>query len=76
MLDVFIFVVESTEKNETTSVDCWNENMKMIIEFDFKICFFVEDMIDLMINRFINVSKMKKNDFFRFFLIQITDETR
>jgi hypothetical protein len=41
--------------------------MKMIIEFDFRICFFVENMIDSMINRFVDVLKMKKNDFFAFF---------
>jgi hypothetical protein len=50
--------------------------MKMIIEFDFKVYFFVENMIESMIDHFIDVSKMKKNDSFRFFLIQITNKTR
>jgi hypothetical protein len=78
MLDVFTFAVESIEKSETTSVDwsSWDENMKMIIEFDFRICFFVEDMIDFVIDCFVDVSEMKKNDFFRFFLIHVTNETR
>jgi hypothetical protein len=48
----------------------------MIIEFDFKICFFVESMIDFMIDRFVDVSEMTKNDFSRFFLIHVIDETR
>jgi hypothetical protein len=50
--------------------------MKMIIEFNSKICLFVENMINSMIDNFVDVSEMKENDFFRFFLIQITNETR
>ncbi len=49
--------------------------MKMLIEFDFKACFFVENMLDSMTNRFVDVSEIKRNDS-RFLLIQITDETR
>ncbi len=78
MFDVFTLAVESTEESETTSTDWsnWDENMRMIIEFDFRTCLFVEDMIDFVIDRFVDVSKMKKNDSFRFFLIHVTDETR
>ncbi len=50
--------------------------MRMIIEFDFRTYLFVEDMTESMIDRFVDVSKMNKDDFSRFFLIQITDETR
>ncbi len=50
--------------------------MRMIIEFDFRTCLFVEDMIESMIDRFVDVSEMNKDDSSRFFLIQITDETR
>ncbi len=50
--------------------------MRMIMRFDSKACLFVEDMIDSIIDRFVDVSEMKENDFFRFFLIQITDEIR
>jgi hypothetical protein len=68
MLDVLTFAVESTEKSETTAVDWlnWDEDMKMIIEFDFKDCLFVENMIDSMIDCFVDVSKMKKMIFFAF----------
>ncbi len=78
MLDVFTFAVESIEESETTSIDWsnWDEDMRMIIEFDFKTCFFVESMIDFVIDRFVDVSEMKSNDFFRFFLIHVTNETR
>jgi hypothetical protein len=87
MLDVLTFFVERIVKNETTTTDWlnWDEDMKMIIEFDFRvyffvesfrIYFFVENMIESMIDRFVDVSKMKKNDSSRFFFIQITDETR
>jgi hypothetical protein len=78
MLDVLIFAVNNIEKNETTTIDWlnWDEDMKMIIEFDFKACFFVEIIIDSIIDHFVDVSEMKRNDSFRFFLIQITDETR
>jgi hypothetical protein len=60
MFDVFIFAVENTKKNETTSADWlnWDENMRMIIEFDFRICLFVENMIDSMIDRFVDVSEV------------------
>jgi hypothetical protein len=40
----------------------------MIIQFDSRICFFVESMINSMIDRFVDVLKMRKNDSFRFFL--------
>jgi hypothetical protein len=40
--------------------------MQMIIEFNFKICLFVENMIDSMIDRFVDVLKMKKMIFFVF----------
>jgi tRNA U38,U39,U40 pseudouridine synthase TruA len=71
MFDVFTFAVESIEKSETTSVDwlSWDENTRMIIEFDFRACLFVENMIDSMIDHFVDVSKMTKNDSFRFLLI-------
>jgi hypothetical protein len=38
MLNVFSSVVENIEKNKTSLVNCliWDEDMKMIIEFDFK----------------------------------------
>ncbi len=49
----------------------------MIIEFDSKACFFVEDPIDSKIDRFADLSEISaKNDSSRFFLIQMTDETR
>ncbi len=80
MLIVLILAVEKIENDETTTTTTnwwsWNENMKMIIEFDFRTCLFVEDMIDSMIDHFIDVSEINENDFFRFFLIQMTDETR
>ena len=78
MLDVLTLFVEKIEKSETTMIDwlSWDEDMKMIIEFNFKACFFVENMIESMIDRFVDVSEMLRNDFFRFFLIQITNETR
>ncbi len=78
MLDVLTFFVERLEENETTIIDWlnWDESMRMIIEFDFRTYLFVEDMTESMIDRFVDVSKMNKDDFSRFFLIQITDETR
>jgi hypothetical protein len=50
----------------------------MIIEFNSKIYFFVEDFIDLMIDHFVDIlfKISTKNDSSRFFLIQITNETR
>jgi hypothetical protein len=41
MLDVLIFAVNNTEESETTTINWlnWDENMKMIIEFDFKFVF-------------------------------------
>ncbi len=50
----------------------------MIIEFNSMICFFVEDLINSMIDYFVNAlfEISTKNDFWRFFLIQMTNETR
>jgi hypothetical protein len=49
--------------------------MKMITKFDFKICFFVEDITDSMIDRFVDeISTV--DDSSRFSLIQMTNETR
>jgi hypothetical protein len=52
--------------------------MKIILKFDSMIFFFVEDLINLMINCYVDVLFIIsiKNDFSRFFLIQITDKTR
>ncbi len=76
MLDVLTFVVKSAEKSETTVIDSlsWDEDMRMIIEFDSMIYLFVESSIDSMIDRFVDIST--KSDSSRFFLIQMTDETR
>ncbi len=80
MLDVLAFAVKSAEENETTMIDSlnWDEDMRMIIEFDSMICLFVENSIDSMIDRFVDVlfEISTINDFSRFFLIQMTDETR
>ncbi len=62
------------------------------MRFDSRTCLFVENMIDSMIDRFVDVSEMKKNDSKTdrfvdisemkrndsscFFLIQMTDEIR
>jgi hypothetical protein len=50
----------------------------MIIEFDSMTCLFVEDSIDSKINRFADVlfEISTRSDSSRFFLIQMTDETR
>jgi hypothetical protein len=80
MLDVLNSAVKSVEMSETTTVDwlSWDEDIKMIIEFNSMICLFVEDSIDLKINRFVNAlfEILTKNDSSRFFFIQMTDETR
>jgi hypothetical protein len=56
MLDVLTLFVEKVKKSETTMTWLsWNEKIRMIIEFDSKICFFVEDLIDSMINRFADI---------------------
>ncbi len=79
MLDVLILVVEITEKSETTTtIDWlnWDENMRMIIEFDFRTCFFVEEKNDSRTDRFVDISEVKRDDSSRFFLIQMINETR
>jgi hypothetical protein len=77
MLSVLIFAVERIEKSETSTVDwlSWDEEMKMITKFDFRICLFVESIIDSMIDRFVDeISTI--DDSSRFSLIQMTNETR
>ncbi len=73
MFDVLTFFVEKIEKNETTIIDWlnWDEKIKMIIEFNSRMCFFVEDSVDLLIDYFVDISSKisTKNDFSRFFLI-------
>ncbi len=80
MLDVLTSAVKSVEKSEATAVDWlnWDENMRMIIEFDSMTCLFVENSIDSMIDRFVDtLSEIStKSDSSRFFLIQMTNETR
>jgi hypothetical protein len=79
MLDVLTLFVERVEESETTMTWLsWDEKIRMIIEFDSKACFFVEDSIDSVIDRFADISLKisTKNDSSRFFLIQMTDETR
>jgi hypothetical protein len=73
MLSVLILAVEKVEKSETTTIDwlSWDEAMRMITKFDFKDCFFVENIIDSMINRFVDEISTIDN-FFRFSLIQMT----
>jgi hypothetical protein len=77
MLDVLTSAMKSAKKNETTMMNSlnWNEDMRMIIKFDSMTCFFVENSIDLMIDRFVDISFeiSTKNDSSRFFLIQMTD---
>jgi hypothetical protein len=75
MSDVLILSVERVEESETTMIDwlSWDEEIRMIIEFDSRICLFVEDSIDSETDRF-EIST--RNDSSRFFLIQMTDETR
>jgi hypothetical protein len=77
MLSVLISAVEKIEKNKTTTIDWlnWNEKMRMITKFDFRVYFFVESIIDSMIDRFVDeISTIE--DFFRFSLIHMTNETR
>ncbi len=80
MLDVLTFAVKSAEKNKTTMIDSlsWDESIRIIIEFDSMTCLFVADSIDSMIDRFADISSeiSTKSDSSRFFLIQMTDETR
>ncbi len=52
MLDVLNSAVKNVEMNETTAVDCWDEDIRMIIEFDSMTCLFVENSIDLKIDHF------------------------
>jgi hypothetical protein len=79
MLDVLILSVEKVEKSETTMTWLnWDEEIRVIIEFDSKACFFVENSIDSMTDRFADIlfKVSTRSDFSRFFLIQMTDETR
>ncbi len=80
MLDVLTSAVKNVEKSQTTTVDwlSWDEDIRMIIEFDSMTCFFVENLIDSMIDHFADVlfEISTKNNSSRFFLIQMTDETR
>jgi hypothetical protein len=72
MLDVLILSVEKIEESETAITDwlSWDEEIRMIIEFDSKACLFVEDSIDSKIDRFADLFKIStKNDSSRFFLI-------
>jgi hypothetical protein len=49
----------------------------MIIEFDWKVCFFVENLIDSKIDRFADLFEIStRSDSSRFFLIQMINETR
>ncbi len=49
----------------------------MIIEFDSKAYFFVEDSIDSKTDHFVDLFEIStKDDSSRFFLIQMTNETR
>ncbi len=80
MLDVLNSAVKSAEMSETTTVDWlnWDEDIRMIIEFDSMICLFVESSIDSKIDCFVDAlfEISTRSDFSRFFLIQMTDETR
>jgi hypothetical protein len=79
MLNVLTFSVERIEKSETTVTDwlSWDEKIKMIIEFDSRACLFVEDSIDSEIDCFADLSEIStRSDSSRFFLIQMTEETR
>ncbi len=72
MLDVLILFVEKIEKNETAVINwlSWDEKIKMIIEFNSRICLFVEDSIDSEVDRFADLFEIStKNDSSRFFLI-------
>jgi hypothetical protein len=48
----------------------------MITKFDFKTCFFVENIIDSMIDRFVNEILTVDDFFSRFSFIQMTNETQ
>jgi hypothetical protein len=78
MLNVLILIVERIEKSETTTVDWfdWDEAMRMITKFDFRACFFVENITDLMIDRFVDEISTVDDSSSRFLLIQMTNETR
>jgi hypothetical protein len=70
MLSMLIFAVEKIEASKTMTINwlSWNEKMKIITKFDFKIYFFVENIINAMINCF--VDEISTIDvFFRFSLI-------
>ncbi len=79
MLDVLTLSVERIQKSETAVADwlSWHEEISMIIEFDSRTCLFVEDSIDSETDRFADLFEIStKDDSSRFFLIQMTDETR
>ncbi len=70
MFDVLTLFVEKIEKNKTTIIDWlnWDEKIKMIIEFNSRICHFVEDLIDSKINHFADLFEIStRNDSSRFF---------
>ncbi len=86
MFDVLTSDDERIEKNEATKTDWlnWDEEIKIVIEFDFDACFFVEISIDSMTNRFVDIlfefsAEGAENSYVenssRFSLIQMTDET-
>jgi hypothetical protein len=79
MLNVLTSAVKSTEKSETITINwlSWDENIRMIIKFDSIIYLFIENLIDSIIDHFVDVllEISIENDFSRFFLIQITNET-
>jgi hypothetical protein len=73
MLDVLNSVVKNVEMSEMTTINWlnWDKDIKLIIEFDTMIYFFVENSINSKIDRFVDVlfEISSKNDFSRFFLI-------
>jgi hypothetical protein len=73
--DVLISVID--DENENDDVFAWKTwiEMKIVIELDFKICFFDERLNDSKINRFDDVSIKISTSCECFFLIQIIDET-
>ncbi len=68
-------IVDEDENDTAADWEIWVE-MRIVIEFDFKTCLFVWELIDSKIDRFDDVSIEISTSCKCFFLIQMTDETR